>query len=116
MSNHYVLNQMRGGPGTDDLGQITYPRVPLLTLLTKAYGVGADQVSGPSWLTTEMYSVVAKIPPNTTKDDFNLMLQNLLAERFHLTLRHESKDFPGYELVGEHGDSLDCTLMLRHGN
>jgi uncharacterized protein (TIGR03435 family) len=88
-----------GGPGTDDPGQFTYPRASLLDLLPMAYGVGVDQVSGPDWLTTEQYSIAARIPPNTTKDQFNLMLQNLLAERFHLALHHETRDFPVYELV-----------------
>jgi uncharacterized protein (TIGR03435 family) len=91
--------RMRGGPGTDDPGQITYPRTWLGTLLTMAYGVRLDQISGPAWINTEAYSIVAKIPPNTTKDQFNLMLQNLLAERFHLTLHHETKDFTVYSLL-----------------
>ena len=64
-----------------------------MSLLATTYGVAMDQISGPDWLTTELYSVAAKIPPNTTEDRFNLMLQNLLAERFHLTLHHVTKDF-----------------------
>ena len=95
--------QMRGGPGTDDPGQFTAPRASLMSLLATAYGVAFDQISGPDWLTTELYSVAAKIPPNTTKDRFNLMLQNLLAERFHLTLHHGTKDFTVYELVVAEG-------------
>jgi uncharacterized protein (TIGR03435 family) len=95
--------QMRGGPGTDDPGQFTAPRASLMSLLATTYGVARDQISGPDWLTTELYSVAAKIPPNTTKDRFNLMLQNLLAERFHLTLHHGTKDFTVYELVVAEG-------------
>jgi uncharacterized protein (TIGR03435 family) len=90
---------MRGGPGTDDPGRITYPRVFLMHLLTMAYGVPSDQFSGPEWLSTEQYSITARIPPNTTKGQFNLMLRNLLVERFHLALHHETRDFPAYELV-----------------
>ena len=96
-------HSMRGGPGTDDPGQITYPRTWLPRLLTKAYGVRQDQISGPGWLETEAYSIVAKIPPNTTADQFNLMLQNLLAERFHLTLHHEKRGFQVYELLVAEG-------------
>jgi uncharacterized protein (TIGR03435 family) len=91
--------ERRGGPGTADPGRIFYSRVTLLELLTVAYGVRGDQVSGPDWLQTERYTINAKIPPNTTKDQFNLMLQDLLAERFHLTLHHAAKEFPAYELV-----------------
>ena len=91
---------MRGGPGTSDPGRITYPCTWLGTLLTKAYGVRHDQISGlPGWSETQAYSIVAKIPPNTTKDQFNLMLQNLLAERFHLTLHHETREFQVYTLL-----------------
>jgi uncharacterized protein (TIGR03435 family) len=91
--------EMRGGPGTGDPGQITYPRVALKVLMMRAYGVRLDQIQGPDWLLTEMYSVVAKVPPGTTPEQFRLMLQGLLVERFGLRLRHETKDFPTYELV-----------------
>jgi uncharacterized protein (TIGR03435 family) len=70
----------------------------LANLVSDAYGVRLDQVSGPDWTKTESYSIVAKIPPNTTRDQFNLMLQNLLAERFHLTLHHEPNTLPVYIL------------------
>ena len=88
----------RGGPGTSDPGQVTYERTWLRNLVADAYAVRIDQVSGPDWINTEAYSIVAKIPPNTTKDQFNEMLQNLLAERFHLTIHHETKTVPVYVL------------------
>jgi uncharacterized protein (TIGR03435 family) len=87
-----------GGPGTSDPGQITYGRTWLQNLVSDSYGVRLDQVSGPEWMKTEAYSIVAKIPPDTTKDQFHVMLQNLLAERFHLTLHHETKTLPVYLL------------------
>lgn len=95
--------QRRGGPGTDDPGQFTYPQAPLSGLLAVAYGVRPDQISGPDWLNTERYDVVAKVPPNATKDQFDLMLQDLLAKRFHVVLHHETKDFPVYWLVVVNG-------------
>jgi uncharacterized protein (TIGR03435 family) len=39
------------------------------------------------------------MPANTTKEQFRLMLQNMLAERFHLVVHHETQNFPGYDLV-----------------
>ncbi len=89
----------RGGPGTSDPGQITYERTWLRYLVADAYAVRTDQVSGPDWTKTEAYSIVAKIPPNTTRDKFNLMLRNLLAERFHLTIHRETKMEPVYVLL-----------------
>jgi uncharacterized protein (TIGR03435 family) len=91
-----------GGPGTSDPGHWTCPLIDLRALVVTAYGVGLDQVSGPDWVLlpgAQRYSVAVKIPPGTTKDQFKLMLQNLLAERFHLTLHHDLKDFPAFELV-----------------
>jgi len=38
------------------------------------------------------------MPPDTTKEQFEKMLQNLLVERFHL-VHHETRNFTGCELV-----------------
>jgi uncharacterized protein (TIGR03435 family) len=94
---------MRGGPGTEDPGRITYPRVTLRTLLAEAYDVRQDQIQGPGWMSTENYSVAAAIPPHSSRTEFEQMLQNLLSERFHLTLHHETKDFPIYDLLVANG-------------
>jgi uncharacterized protein (TIGR03435 family) len=88
-----------GGPGSSDPGQINYFSMSMKSLLVSAYGVKSYQISGPSWLDTERFDIVAKIPKGATKDDLKLMLQNLLAERFKLTLHHEKKDLPMYALV-----------------
>src|SRR5580658_5769400 len=41
--------------------------------------------------------------PDTTSEQFQKMLQNLLVERFHLVFHREERDFPGYELVVDKG-------------
>jgi len=89
---------MRGGPETSDPERITYQRLSLARLLITAYGLDYDQVSGPGWIGTELYTVVAKVPPGTTKEQVKLMWQDLLAERFHLKTHLIKKDFPVYEL------------------
>jgi uncharacterized protein (TIGR03435 family) len=95
---------MRGGPGTADPGQITYRNVSIKNVLTTAYGVKPYQINGPSWMDSERYDIIAKLPPDTTKEQFNLMLQNLLKERFGLVLHHETKDLAVYDLVvGKNG-------------
>jgi uncharacterized protein (TIGR03435 family) len=94
-----VRASMRGGPGTSDPEQITFTNVTLTNVLLRAYDVKTYQISGPEWLSSERYEIIAKIPPGTTKEQFNLMLQNLLAERFHLAVHHETKEIQGYELV-----------------
>jgi len=94
-----------GGPGTSDPGQATFRNVTQRMLLAQAYDVQDYQISGPSWLESERYDIVAKVPKGATKEQFRLMLQNLLAERFKLTLHHETKDLPRYELVVAKGGS-----------
>jgi len=98
---------MRGGPGTSDPGQITFANVTLTNVLLRAYDVKAYQLIGPEWLSSERYEFIATIPPGTTKEAFNLMLQNLLAERFHLAAHRETKELQGYELArGKSGPKL----------
>ena len=102
-----IMVGMRGGPGTPDPGQITYNNVTLKNVLTNAYGVKGFQISGPGWLDSERYDIVAKVPRGATKAEFMVMLQNLLAERFKLTLHREKKDLPMYALVvGKNGPKM----------
>jgi len=88
-----------GGPGTKDPGRVHYPFISLKTLLTEAYDVKSTQIQGPVWLDTERFDLNATMPPETTKAQFRIMLQNLLAERFRLTLHKETKELPGYSLA-----------------
>jgi uncharacterized protein (TIGR03435 family) len=107
ITGNMIRVMMRGGPGSNDPGQITYTNVTLKNVLMNAYGVKGFQVSGPSWLDSERYDIVAKVPRGATKEQFIVMLQNLLAERFKLTLHREKKDLPMYALVvGKNGPKL----------
>jgi uncharacterized protein (TIGR03435 family) len=102
---------MRGGPGTPDPGQITYSNVSLKNVLMNAYAVKGYQINGPKWLDSERFDIVAKIPKGATKEQFQVMLQNLLAERFKLTLHHETKELPMYALVvGKGGPKMKETV------
>ncbi len=94
-----IMAGMRGGPGTNDPGQWQANNLPLSRLIAIAYDVRSYQVSSPSWMDSERFDIIAKVPPGTTKEQFNLMLQNLLAERFRLVVHKESKDGPVYALV-----------------
>jgi uncharacterized protein (TIGR03435 family) len=89
----------RGGPGTPDPGQITWTYATLRGLLMTAYEVKEYQVSGPAWLNSERYDIVAKVPSGATNEQVKMMWQNLLAERFGVVLHHESKGFQVEELV-----------------
>jgi uncharacterized protein (TIGR03435 family) len=96
-----------GGPGTANPGRIMYTDCSLQTLLLIAYGVPPNQVSrnqldrlsGPAWLRTEVFDIVANVPTGATQDQVPLMLRNLLIERFKLVLHHQSKEAEGYALT-----------------
>jgi uncharacterized protein (TIGR03435 family) len=91
-----------GGPGTANPGRLTFTNCSLQTLLMIAYGVlpnRLDRLSGPAWLRTEAFDIVAKVPAGATQDQVPLMLQNLLIERFKLALHHETKEAEGYALM-----------------
>ncbi len=88
-----------GGPGTKDPGQINYPAVNLRMLLARAYDMKRYQVVGPSWLDTEFYNIVAKLPPGTTKEQLGPMLQRLVTERFRMETHRESRSMRVYTLT-----------------
>jgi uncharacterized protein (TIGR03435 family) len=86
---------------------------PLQLLVEAAYGepgppsqMLADyQVSGgPSWINTDRFDIVAKAGSDVPVGMAGarqklLMLRTLLAERFKLTVHHETRDAPIYALV-----------------
>lgn len=103
----------RGGPGTPDPGQYTATNMPLSRLIMQAYNVRSFQVTGPSWVDSQRFDVGAKVPPGTTKEQFQQMLQNLLAERFKLKVHKESKEVPIYALtVGKGGIKMKESAPL----
>ena len=90
---------LRGGPGTSDPGRIVYTNVTLSRVLERAYDVRTYQVSGPDRLTSDRYDISATIPAGAGKQQFERMLQSLLAQRFHLALHRETRQLAGYELL-----------------
>jgi uncharacterized protein (TIGR03435 family) len=95
----FFFGGSRGGPGSSDPGRIDYPMVTVKNLLMTAYDVKDFQISGPAWLGTERFVIQATMPPETTKPQFHIMLQNLLAERFKVTVHRETKELPMYTLT-----------------
>ena len=105
----------RGGPGTSDPERFTVTNLPLVNLLLKAYGVQRYQISGPDWLSSTRFHLEAKVAPGTTEVQLNVMIQNLLAERFNLTFHHETKELAVYELtVATNGPKLQEANMDVH--
>ena len=94
---------------------LTAEHVDLYRLVEFAYGLRTDgsQLSGgPGWarmgilsdvsgFDSVLYQVIAKAAPGPppTLEQFRLMLQALLADRFQLRVHHVSKDIPVFNLV-----------------
>lgn len=73
---------------------------PAILLIGKAYSLEEFQILGaPSWATSERYDIDARTGGPATADQIRVMLQSLLADRFKLTFRRETRQMPVYELV-----------------
>jgi uncharacterized protein (TIGR03435 family) len=94
-----IMIGMSGGPGTPDPGRYECNNCNLSMLLTKAYDVAGFQVSIPTSLKDAIFEINAKVPAGATKEQFRLMLQNLLADRFKMTIHREEKEAQVYELT-----------------
>jgi uncharacterized protein (TIGR03435 family) len=88
-----------GGPGTSDPTRYRFSYATLLALIGVAYDVDHFQISGAKPLDQNRFDLVANVPEGATREQFRAMMRNLLAERFHLKLHVESKEFPAYALV-----------------
>lgn len=94
-------------------GRLTITNFKLSQLIERAYGVEDFQiVGGPVWIRQDRYSIIATPPDSSQSRSFSpvrgrdlppqeelLMLQALLADRFHLKLHRETKDGTVYALV-----------------
>ena len=56
-------------------------------------------IRGPEWIDEKNFDIAARYPAATARADTLLMLQRLLEERFHMVLKHETREVSGYALV-----------------
>ena len=86
-------------PTQQEPGRINYPNVKLKGVIALAYGVDQSLVEGPQWLDDERYNIIATLPKSASQADIPAMLQHLLAERFGMTVRVETRNRTGFALV-----------------
>jgi uncharacterized protein (TIGR03435 family) len=78
----------------------------LMALLMFAYDVSPLQVSGvPSAFFEKRYDIEATCEKPMTKEQLPRLLQSLLEERFHLSIRRELREQTVYALIVGKGDS-----------
>ena len=86
-------------------------RTTLKDVLGYAFGLGYDHelVNAPSWITNDHFDIQGKLDDDQvanlrklSRDDrdeqMRLMVQSILAERFHLTYHFETRELPAYLL------------------
>lgn len=93
-----------------DASHAEYICMSLNALLAEAYKLKDYQITGPDWLTSELYDINAKLPEGASKDDAPVMLRNLLEQRFQITAHKTTDEHKVLALiVGKNGSKLKPT-------
>ena len=84
-------------------GRLDYQNSQMLQLIRVAYGeyaLRANEIEGaPGWLTSERYDIDVRFPVGTPQSTLNMMLRQLLTDRFKFSARLETRAAPIYSLV-----------------
>lgn len=114
-------------------GRMTATNQTVRNLIRNAYNIQPYQfVGGPGWIDDDRFDIIAKmaaadIPENGMVPPYQMMarLQNLLADRFKLVVRRETREVPIFALVmarsdGKFGPRLrvaegECAEFARTG-
>lgn len=109
-----TANYDMNGPGVHiGLARASYIKMSVQSLFTYAYGVGYFQISGPKWVSTNLYDVVAEFPEGASPESDRKRLQALLCERFQLRFHQEKREENVYAMVpGKDGPKLKKSVAL----
>ena len=102
-----VKSHVFGAPGStgrtgieEDAAQVRIENLPLRVLIAISYGLKSrEQLSGPAWLDTATFDIVAKPPSGYKRGQLPALLRNLLIDRFKLSVHHETRPISGFALV-----------------
>ena len=106
-------------------GLLSATNWPLTQYMVFAYKLTPNQVRDlepqlPKWASTDRFDIQARSSGNPTKDQFRLMMQALLADRFKLAIHFETREVPVFALVPAkpgktgprlqpHSDQIPCS-------
>jgi uncharacterized protein (TIGR03435 family) len=103
---HTAASPSSGRSGIDETpGLVRIEDLLLKIVIGIAYGVKDFQIEGPRWLSDVRVDIDAKPPAGYKHAQLQLLLRNLLAERFKLAVHLESKEVPAFALVVAKGGS-----------
>ncbi|HUA63215.1 MAG TPA: TIGR03435 family protein [Verrucomicrobiae bacterium] len=105
------FESVRGGPGTTDPGMFTCRNCSLAGLISQAYGpLQFGQFVPLQWLGTARFDIAAKVPAGASREQFRIMLRNLLIERFKVAVHRDLRPLSVYELtVAKDGPKFQAT-------
>jgi uncharacterized protein (TIGR03435 family) len=85
-------------------GTLTMRAVRFRTAVAWAYGVKDFQVTGPDWMDELGFDIVAKSVEPSEAAELRRMLRALLADRFKLEVRQETRETPAWVVtIGTNG-------------
>ena len=91
------VSRMTAPEGT---GRFEATNASVRMLILNAYGIpGFQLVGGPSWVNSLNVDVIGRGAAGATRAEISAMVRTLLAERFNLVVRRETRDMPVYSLV-----------------
>ena len=104
----------------DGTGRFEATNASVRMLILNAYGIpGFQLVGGPSWIDSLHVDVLARGAAGATRAEISAMVRRLLAERFSLVVRRDTREMPVYALVVARSDgrlgprmqvsTTDCT-------
>ncbi len=97
--NNSATDSMRFSPPSN--GQFAVANVSLKVLISYGFNVQGSDISGdPAWVASDKYDVTAKAAKaNLSLDQYRLMVQALITDRFKLAAHRETKQRNGFMLV-----------------
>lgn len=109
------------GPGdvyVPNGGMFRASNYPLITYIIFAYKLTGNQEQSllsqlPKWAVTDRFDIQGKAQGNPSKDQMRLMMQALLADRFHLAVRYETRQVPVLAVILEQPATLG-PLLQKH--
>jgi uncharacterized protein (TIGR03435 family) len=108
-------------------GRLEFHTLPMKFMILAAWGFENDEgrVTGPAWMNSQSFDIVAKAPHDSNISALRLMLRSLLIKRFGLEMHIEDKVLPVYTLSKGKGDlkitpsvteaKLDCKRANEDG-
>jgi len=101
-----VVSIKPSDPGTNSMGnrfpsgRFTFTGYSLMSLIESAYSVKEYQIlDAPGWMSSERWNLEGELTQPVSMFSYPQLLQPVLADRYHLKIRRETRTMPIYSLV-----------------